>query len=137
MDGLSVRSWLPIALLGLASGAWAQGEALNCQRALLPGDWHELTCPLGKDTGDRVWLFSVRLSGGHDDSSSSVAVRLGDRALPCDAGSKTGSEGEYGDITLTCRFKLPPVQTASSPQALQVAVKASHVQFEGYDLTVP
>ncbi|RTL27142.1 MAG: hypothetical protein EKK47_19670 [Burkholderiales bacterium] len=105
-----------------------------CQVEALPGDWHEFSCDAGASAAVRTMRFGVLLSGGHDDSSSSLAVRLGAVELPCDKDSKTSSEGEYGDINLACRFKLPAAQPGSSNK-LTVSLKASHVRLERYTLT--
>lgn len=121
-------------VLGVPSQVLAQTGSSPCQMEVLPGDRHEFSCDVGAFAAGRTMRFGVLLSGGHDDSLSSLAVRLGAVELPCDKDSKTSSEGEYGDINLACRFKLPAAQTGSSNK-LTVSLKASHVRLERYTLT--
>ena len=73
----------------------------------------------------------VRVSGGHDDSSSALTVRHGEQDIPCHKGSKVSSDGEDGNITLDCRFTLPAT-ALKAPSQLSVSLKASHVFFEDY-----
>ena len=104
-----------------------------CQRELQPGDMHEFTCPLKAYPAAQKFHFVARVSGGHDDSSSLLAVSHGDQDVACAPGSKVGSEGEDGDITLDCRFTLPAA-ALKAPGQLVVRLKASHVFFENHSL---
>lgn len=104
-----------------------------CQRELQPGDMHEFTCPLKAYPTAQKFHFVARVSGGHDDSSSLLAVSHGDQDVACAPGSKVGSEGEDGDITLDCRFTLPAA-ALKAPGKLVVRLKASHVFFENHSL---
>lgn len=124
------------ALSGTATPAFAQSQPDNgpCQRELQPGDMHEFSCPLKAYPAAQKFHFVARVSGGHDDSSSLLVVRHAGQDVPCDKGSKVGSEGEDGDITLDCRFTLPAA-ALKSPGKLAVSLKASHVFFENHSLT--
>ena len=104
-----------------------------CQRELQPGDMHEFTCPLKAYPTAQKFHFVARVSGGHDDSSSLLAVSHGEQDVACATGSKVGSEGEDGDITLDCRFTLPAT-ALKAPSKLVVRLKASHVFFENHSL---
>ncbi len=125
-----------IAALACATApAFAQSEPDNgpCQRELQPGDMHEFICALKAYPAAQKFHFVVRVTGGHDDSSSLLVVRHGDQDVACAPGSKVGSEGEDGDITLDCRFTLPAA-ALKAPGKLEVRLKASHVFFERYSL---
>ena len=104
-----------------------------CQRELQPGDMHEFICPLKAYSAAQKFHFVVLVSGGHDDSSSLLAVSHGEQDVACAPGSKVGSEGEDGDITLDCRFTLPAT-ALKAPSKLVVRLKASHVFFENHSL---
>lgn len=123
------------ALLGASGHAAAQASAQAdngpCQRELQPGDMHEFSCPLKAYPAAQKFSFVVRVSGGHDDSSSALTVRHGEQDVPCHKGSKVSSDGEDGNITLDCRFTLPAA-ALKAPSKLSVSLKASHVFFEDY-----
>lgn len=104
-----------------------------CQRELQPGDIHEFSCPLKASKKAQKFHFVVLVSGGHDDSSSLLTLRHGEQDIACDPGSKVGSEGEDGDITLDCRFTLAAA-ALKAPSQLAVKLKASHVFFEHHSL---
>ncbi|MCH8179882.1 MAG: hypothetical protein IIA02_08910 [Proteobacteria bacterium] len=122
-------------LSGTAGPALAQSQPDSgpCQRELQPGDMHEFSCPLKAYAAAQKFHFVARVSGGHDDSSSLLVVRHGGQDVACETGSKVGSEGEDGDITLDCRFTLPAT-ALKSPSKLAVSLKASHVFFENHSL---
>lgn len=72
----------------------------------------------GRPTLGRVKLsshlrFGVLRSGEHDDSSSSLAGRLGAVELPGDKDSKTSSEGEFGDIAGSSCLRPKPGRVTS------------------------
>jgi len=94
---------------------------------------HEFSCPLKASKSKQQASFKVELSGGHDDSMSSLSIRHGDKELPCEKGSKTVSEGEYGDITLVCQVTLE-ASVLALPSKLTATLKASHTNFERYSL---
>lgn len=123
------------ALWGTCGPAAAQATAPAdngpCQRELQPGDMHEFSCPLKAYPGAQKFGFVVRVSGGHDDSSSALTVRHGEQDVTCHKGSKVSSEGEDGNITLDCHFTLPAA-ALKAPSKLSVSLKASHVFFEDY-----
>ena len=125
----------PWGLLSQQAQAEAPPAEPVCQHSLQPGDQHEFACalPARKPDDARRYTFSVRLSGGHDDSSSALALSWQGQALACEDGSKTSSDGEDGDIVLSCRFRLP-ASTANVSAPLNVQLKASHVVFEGLSL---
>ena len=138
MKFLPVASLVSVCIAALACAAapaFAQSapDTGPCQRELQPGDMHEFICPLKAYPAAQKFHFVARVSGGHDDSSSLLAVSHGDQDVACAPGSKVGSEGEDGDITLDCRFTLPAA-ALKAPGKLVVRLKASHVFFENHSL---
>ena len=121
-----------VLLAGVVSSIPSQASSA-CQREALPGSQYAILCALDPAATDRKLRFRVSLSGGHDDSSSELSVVVGDKAVPCESGSKTSSEGEFGDIQLDCRFTLP-VSSSRSAVSVLVALRASHVELEGFEL---
>jgi hypothetical protein len=124
-------------LLGLAltlpHGARAEGPA-GCAQQLFPGDMNEFTCPVKASATPQRLRFVVRLSGSHDDSSSTLEVKLGDVNLPCEDGSKVRSDAEDGNVVMVCRFTLPAA-AAEAPRVLVASLKATHVVIDGHALT--
>jgi hypothetical protein len=107
-----------VAAISALPGQSHADSAVTCERELRPGDRHIFTCPLQSFSSAQTARFSVELSGGHDDSLSTLALRHGDKDLTCAEGSKTLSEGEDGDITLECRFTLSPTSLAAPSKLL-------------------
>lgn len=88
----------------------------------------ELACPLEAVAPQR-YRFSAKFSGSHDDTALSLASTLDGAPIACDAGSKTESNGEDGDIVLECRFAMAQ-PTAGG--ALRVRMKWYHATYEGH-----
>jgi hypothetical protein len=125
--------FLVLTALSVAPLAALADTSLVCERELQPGDIHEFRCPLEHFASSQRFHFAVKLSGGHDDSSSSLAIQHEGKAIPCEKDSKTASEGEDGEITLDCRFALPAASLLT-PSTLLPTLKASHVFYESYSL---
>jgi len=139
-EDLPMRTYLlgacAVLLLTGAPQARAQaGDVVHCRSETFPGSRYEITCELTRPSPSRL-RFSVRLSGGHDDSSSVLEVRHSGVQLACGPGSKVSSDGEYGDIELACIFDAPQADVAA-PLRINVSLKASHVELERYSLTAP
>jgi hypothetical protein len=90
------------------------------------GDIRVLTCPLA---AGRAWRFTAGFSGGHDDTSASLAVTLDGQPAACGAGSKTSLFGEDGDVSLHCR-----IDAAGAARTLVVTVLWSHAQYRDFGL---
>lgn len=88
----------------------------------------ELTCPLS--TAAR-YRFAARFSGSHDDTTLALEPRLDGAPLACEAGSRTDSSGDEGEVVLECRFAV-----AAAGRALQVRLKWYHASYVGHGLAV-
>lgn len=104
--------------------------ALRCEAPKLGRDALNVSCALEAGAPRRVQL-RVRLTGSHDDTTGTLQVAIAGAAVTCDAGSKTSTEGEDGDVTLDCRF------TAAADPGAATLVQASarwfHAQFVGFE----
>lgn len=74
----------------------------------------------------------VHLTGSHDDTTASIEVAIGNVPVVCDAGSKTSTEGEDGDVTLDCRFTASGHQGAGT--VLRASAKWFHAQYVGLEV---
>lgn len=125
-----MRTLLALLVLALTvpAAAGAPGAPTAC--VVQAQTWRsiELACPLNAVAPQR-YRFAARFSGSHDDTTLSLAPTLDGTPLRCDAGSKTDSSGEDGEVVLECRF-APAHATAG--HALQVRMKWYHATYEGH-----
>ncbi|WP_374594111.1 hypothetical protein [Aquabacterium sp.] len=122
-----------VAAVAASAGA-ADAGSPACEHKLLPGDRNEFTCAVPATSKAQRMRFVAKLSGSHDDSSSTLALAWGGAPLPCEDGSKVESDGEYGDVVMECRFTLPATNGAQ-PKPLLASLKATHVFVTSHALT--
>lgn len=109
----------------------ASHRPLNCEPATLGRDKLTVVCALDPAAPQRVHI-KVHLTGSHDDTTASMDVAIGDAPVACDAGSKTSTEGEDGDVTLDCRFTASGRQGAAT--VLRASAKWFHAQYVGIEV---
>ena len=91
------------------------------------GDIRVLTCAL---TAGRPYRLTANFSGGHDDTSASLAATLDGQPVDCEADSKTRLFGEDGDVSLHCRIRAGG--DPAPAHVLVVTVLWSHAQFRDF-----
>lgn len=123
-------------LLNLASAAnatEARGSELHCESQGNGFDVLELSCPVELARGVWQLQLEVRFSGGHDDTMANLSVMLDGEAVACDDRSTTSLNGEYGDVSLRCRFAVSS-KPAVKP-TLKAQIRWSHAEFTAFRLT--
>ena len=88
------------------------------------GDIRVITCTLGAGKPHR---FTARFSGGHDDTSATLAAELDGQATGCDPDSKMRLFGEDGNVSLHCRIHAGGDPAVA--HVLVVTVLWSHAQY--------
>jgi hypothetical protein len=110
----------------------ASKRPLPCEPPTLGRDKLTVTCAIDAAATQLSVRIKVHLTGSHDDTTASMQVAIGDLPVECDAGSKTSTEGEDGDVTLDCRL------TASGRQGTATVLRASarwfHAQYVGLEV---
>lgn len=94
-------------------------------------DSQEIACELPATTEPRHFEFVARFSGGHDDTRASIEPAMNGKPLSCNQDSKLELFGEYGDVSVYCRFTVP---SSKSGSALSVTIRWSHAQYTDFDL---
>jgi hypothetical protein len=109
----------------------ASYRPLNCEPATIGHDKLTVVCALDAAAPQRIHI-KVHLTGSHDDTTASMEVAIGATPVVCDAGSKTSTEGEDGDVTLECRITAPGGQGAAT--ILRASAKWFHAQYVGLEV---
>jgi hypothetical protein len=104
---------------------------LRCEPPTLGRDKLTVACAIESSKARRIRV-TVHLTGSHDDTTASMEVALGDAPVACDAGSKTSTQGEDGDVTLDCRFTAPGGPGAAT--VLRASAKWFHAQYVGLEV---
>ena len=125
---------LALLLIGVAARAAtpAASPAPTCAAEAARGDRRSFTCQLPVSEKPQRFRFKANFSGGHDDTSASMALMLNEVPLACDPGSKTKLFGEDGDVSLECRFSA--VGKAGTKLVLRVSLKWSHAQYSNFEI---
>ncbi len=101
------------------------GPSPACVTTHGAGDVLEVACPL-RAAGR--YRFQADFVGSHDDTVASLSATLDGRPAPCDAGSRTRTAGEDGEVSLVCRIAVADGRTVP---VLQLSVTWTHAQFIG------
>jgi hypothetical protein len=132
MTTVSRRAGIAVLLCVACSTFGKPAEAAaavpsQCTSRALRGDAREAECELGPGRH----AFAAVFGGSHDDTTISMSLSIGGRPLTCDAGAKTYSEHEEGEVTLACRFTL------ADPGATRLTVRLEwhHAIYERVMLT--
>lgn len=96
-------------------------------------DWREITCALPAGASPKRFSFRAMFTGGHDDTSASIAPELDGQPFACGEGSKLSLFGEDGKVSLSCQFDRSALPAASA--RLKVLIKWSHAEFADYDFS--
>lgn len=99
---------------------------LHCEPPTFGRDKLSVVCALDASAPRSVQI-KVHFTGSHDDTTASMEVALGDATVACDAGSKTSTEAEDGDVTLDCRFTAPGGSGAAT--VLRASARWFHAQY--------
>jgi hypothetical protein len=129
---------LPAAVGAAESAATAHPASapsqrpLPCQPPTFGRDRLTLVCALDEGSAPQRVHVRVHLTGSHDDTTAALDVAIGDAPVACDAGSKTSTEGEDGDVTLDCRFSAPIQPGAAT--VVRVSARWFHAQYVGIEV---
>lgn len=110
---------------------WSSIKATACQETDRMMDWREISCAIPAGAAGRQFRFQAMFTGGHDDTSASLAPELDGQAFTCEDGSKLSLFGEDGDVSVHCRFS--GAATAGKPGRLKVLIKWSHAQYADFE----
>ena len=118
-----------LAVTGVATAVAAVPGQENgaCESQSPGGDFVQFNCPLLTRSIEQRWRFEAHFAGGHDDTSASMSLALGDAPLDCEEGSKTRLFAEDGDVSLVCHFRMR--STAGARPVLGVSLLWSHAQY--------
>ncbi len=105
---------------------------LRCEPPTLGHDKLTVVCVLDDAAAPQRVHIKVHLTGSHDDTTASMEVAIGDAPIACEAGSKSSTEGEDGDVTLDCRFTASGRPGAST--VLRASAKWFHAQYVGLEV---
>lgn len=111
-----------------AAAAAPQPQA--CEPPALGRDKLSMRCSLDPAAGPQRFHIQVHFTGSHDDTTASIEVAIGDTPVVCDAGSKTSTEGEDGDVTLDCQFNASAKPGAAA--MLRASARWFHAQYVGF-----
>jgi hypothetical protein len=107
------------------------GQSLACDMQPAGVDQMDFKCPFVA-TGEAQRLrFRADFVGSHDDTSGSITAQLNGAPLVCDEGSATQLTGEFGEVSLDCRFQVE--EKAGTKLLLGVAMKWFHAQYTNAD----
>jgi hypothetical protein len=125
---------LTLPSLALAEGAstTATQHPLQCESQTPRPDRRDIRCALSASESAQRYRFKAHFSGSHDDTTASLTPTLDGQPLTCNAGSKTQTEGEEGDVSLECRFSI--TQSGSAAQAFRVVLAWHHAQYMAFEL---
>lgn len=126
MCGMPVTA-APVAASGTDKGAATQ----RCEAPAFGRDSLAVLCALDDATPQRVHV-KVHFTGSHDDTTASLEVSIGGAPVACDAGSKTSTEFEDGDVTLDCLLTAS-VEPAAAKD-LRVSAKWFHAQYVNFEV---
>jgi hypothetical protein len=93
----------------------------------------EITCTLPAAAAPKRFNFRATFTGGHDDSSASIAPELDGRPFACGEGSKLSLFGEDGNVSVFCQFDRSALPAAGAK--LKVLIKWSHAEFADYEFS--
>jgi hypothetical protein len=126
---------LAAALVLTAAGAPGHAQVKTDCQVTVPGRMAtQIECRVSpSDAAQRV-RFEAHFSGSHDDTRATMAAALDEKPVTCEDGSKTGTEGEDGDITLQCRMTVNA--TAGRPRMLRITLRWYHAEYQDFDFRV-
>ncbi len=105
----------------------ASQRSMPCAPPTFGRDKLTVVCALDAGAAPQRFHIKIHLTGSHDDTTASIEVALDDAPVVCDAGSKSSTEGEDGDVTLDCRITAPGGPGAAT--VLRASAKWFHAQY--------
>ncbi|RZI60851.1 MAG: hypothetical protein EOP37_10205 [Rubrivivax sp.] len=108
-------------------------KAASCAETDRMMDWREITCTVPSGVAPKRFSFRAMLTGGHDDTSASIAPELDGRPFACGEGSKLSLFGEDGNVSVFCQFDRSALPAAGAK--LKVLIKWSHAEFADYEFS--
>ncbi|WP_431050077.1 hypothetical protein [Roseateles sp. L2-2] len=97
-------------------------------------DWREITCTLPAGAAPQRFSFRATFTGGHDDTSASIAPELDGQPFACGTGSKLSLFGEDGNVSVFCQFDRSALPAGAAAK-LKVLIKWSHAEFADYEFS--
>jgi hypothetical protein len=92
-----------------------------------------IQCDLRSAKPRTSFIFKVNFSGSHDDTRLTLEPLMNGKPLSCAPGSMIYSEGEDGDISLTCKFAITQDATTTTP-LLRANFKWFHAEYVDHEL---
>lgn len=133
-----IRLAVAVLVLGSATLAAAAetptpagGQSLACEMTPSTMDQMDFHCPFVATGAAQRLRFKADFLGSHDDTSGSLAAQLNGAPLVCDEGSATQLTGEFGEVSLDCRFHIQ--EKAGAEQLLGVSLKWFHARYNDAD----
>lgn len=99
---------------------------------MLGRDRLAVVCALDEAASPHRVHIRIHFTGSHDDTTASMDITLDDAPVACDAGSKTMTEGEDGDVTLDCRFSA--AAKSRTARVVRTSARWFHAQLVGLDV---
>jgi hypothetical protein len=106
----------------------------SCQVTAKTRASQSIQCDLRASNPTTSFLLKVNFSGSHDDTRLSMEPLLNGKPLTCAPGSLLSSEFEDGDISLVCKFSLPP--GTDTARLLSANFKWFHAEYVDYELAI-
>jgi hypothetical protein len=103
----------------------------RCEPPALGRDRLAVLCALDGAATQRIHV-KVHLTGSHDDTTATLEVAIGGAPVACDAGSKTSTEFEDGDVTLDCL--LTASVKPGTVSNLNVSARWFHAQYVNFEV---
>jgi len=103
------------------------GQSLACEMTPVDMDQMNFKCPFVATGAVQRFRFKADFLGSHDDTSGSLAAQLNGKPLVCDEGSATQLTGEFGEVSLDCRFQIE--EKAGSKLRLGISLKWFHARY--------
>lgn len=124
--------FLTLPVLALAAAGPAAAAGCTSRTAMEPrGEVRFVECPVVAADAPHGYRFEAFFTGGHDDTVAELVTTLDEAPLTCEPGSKTRLEGEFGDVSVACRFRVDAAQPA--PQVARIKIVWTHAQFDRFE----
>ncbi len=127
---VAMLQMVPMTAVSVPASGMSTGEApqlpQRCEAPAFGRDRLAVVCALDDAAPQRVHV-KVHFTGSHDDTTASLEVTIGGAPVACDAGSKTSTEFEDGDVTLDCLLTASVEPGAAKD--LRVSAKWFHAQY--------
>lgn len=123
--------WSATLAAAAEAGPPAGGPSLDCEMQPAGVDLMDFKCPFVATAEAQRFRFRADFIGSHDDTSGSIAVHLNGAPLVCEEGSATQLTGEFGEVSLDCRFRIK--EKVGAKLLLGVSLKWFHARYNDAD----